>query len=69
MADCAHLAAGKSGTVGKVGRKTGSYMRTRRTNSLPEGLSEVRQEKQHSMTGARLGSQKYSLLFNFHRRA
>lgn len=59
MADCAHL----------VLASQVRYMQTRGTNSLPEGLSRVKQEKQHSMTEARLGSQKYSLLLSFHRRA
>ena len=46
---------------------TGSYKQTRGTHGLPEGPSEVKQEKQHSVTGARPMSQKYSLLFSFHR--
>lgn len=67
MADCALLASGKAGRAEKAGGGQGNYMWTRGTNSLPEGLSKAKQEKQHSMTGARLGSQKYSLLFSFHR--
>lgn len=46
-----------------------SYVQTKGTISLPEGPSKVKQEKQHSMTGSRSGSQKYSLLFNFHSHA